>query len=228
MKSQKFRHEIKHYINSSDYLAIRSRLKHIAYPDRFAVNDGSYTIRSLYFDNLNNKALLEKINGVNQREKFRIRLYNHDPSYIRLEKKSKLNSLCSKDSVLMTREQCQQIIRGDIRSLLASDHPLLQELYAKMRYQLLRPRTIVEYTREAYCYPAGNVRITFDSNLRSGLLSRDFFNPELPSLSITSRGQIILEVKYDEFLPALIRDIIQTNERRSTSISKYAACRIYG
>ncbi len=228
MKPQKLRHEIKHYIIISDYLSLKSRLKHIAYPDRFAGEDGTYTIRSLYFDNLDNKALIEKINGVRQREKFRIRYYNHDPSYIRLEKKSKFNTLCSKISSRVSQEECQRLIDHDISWLIKSDRMLLQELYTKMKYQLLRPKTIVEYTREAYCYKAGNVRITIDRNLRSGLFSRDFFNPELPTMSMTSESQIILEVKYDEFLPEVIRDVIQTNQRRSTSISKYAACRIYG
>ncbi len=225
---QKFRHEIKHYINTSDYLTLKSRLKHIAYPDRFAGEDGAYTIRSLYFDNLDNKALIEKINGVNRREKFRIRYYNHDPSYIRLEKKSKFNTLCSKTSARVSQKECERLIKQDISWLIKSEHVLLQELYAKMRYQLLRPKTIVEYTREAYCYKAGNVRITIDSKLQSGLFSRDFFNPDLPTMSMTSGNQIILEVKYDEFLPELIQDIIQTNFRRNTSISKYAACRVYG
>ncbi len=228
MKPQKLRHELKYYINVSDYLALKSRLKYIAYPDPFAGQDGTYTIRSLYFDDPNNNALMEKINGVNRREKFRIRYYNHDLSYIRLEKKSKFNTLSTKFSAPINQEQCKQLINGNISWLIKSDHLLLQELYAKMKYQLLRPKTIVEYTREAYCYQAGNVRITMDSNLHSGLFSQDFFDPDLPTMAITAGEQIILEVKYDEFLPELIRDVIQTNQRRNSAISKYAACRIFG
>ncbi len=99
MKKQKFRHELKHYINISDYFALKSRLKHIARLDRFAGSDGTYKIRSLYFDNPDNKALMEKINGINNREKFRIRFYNDDPSFIKLEKKSKVNGLCTKKAI---------------------------------------------------------------------------------------------------------------------------------
>ena len=228
MKKPKFRHELKHYINVSDYFTIKSRLKHIARLDKFAGSDGTYKIRSLYFDNPDNKALMEKINGINHREKFRIRFYNDDPSFIKLEKKSKTNSLCSKAAARVTREQCERLLEGDIEWLIASGNKLLQELYAKMQYQLMQPKTVVDYFREAYIYEPGNVRITIDSKLKSGLVSKDFFNPNLPTMNITASGQIILEVKFDAFLPELIRDIIQTNERRNTAISKYAACRIYG
>ncbi len=228
MKKQKFRHELKHYINISDYFALKSRLKHIARLDRFAGSDGTYKIRSLYFDNPDNKALMEKINGINNREKFRIRFYNDDPSFIKLEKKSKVNGLCTKKAATVTRVQCERLLEGDIAWLIDSGNKLLQEIYDKIKYQLLRPKTVVDYFREAYIYEPGNVRITIDSKLQSGLFSKDFFNPNLPTLAMTTGGQIILEVKFDEFLPELIRDIIQTNERRSTAISKYAACRIYG
>ncbi len=228
MKKQRFRNEVKHFINISDYFALRSRLKHIARLDRFAGSDGTYRIRSLYFENFNNKALKEKLNGINNREKFRIRFYNNDPSFIRLEKKSKVNIFCLKAAARITKEQCEQLLCNDIDWLIDSGNVLLQELYAKIKYQLLRPRTIVDYFREAYIYDPGNVRITIDSRLQSGLFSSDLFNPNLPTIAITASGQIILEVKFDEFLPEVIRDLIQTNERRSSAISKYVACRIYG
>lgn len=228
MKKPKFRHELKYYINIADYFTLKSRLKHIASLDRFAGSDGTYKIRSLYFDTPENKALMEKLNGINHREKFRIRFYNDDPSFIKLEKKSKINSLCTKVAAAVTREQCEKLLAGDTGWLLASGNKLMQELYAKMKYQLMRPKTVVDYYREAYIYEPGNVRITIDNKLKSGLVSKDFFNPNLPSMNITTSGQIILEVKYDAFLPELIRDVIQTNERRNSAISKYAACRIYG
>ena len=228
MKELKFRHEKKHYINISDYYSIRNRLKCIAKTDKFAGNDGAYKIRSLYFDNPDNKALIEKLESLNNREKFRIRFYNDDPSFIKLEKKSKSNGLCLKKSAKLTREQCERLLGNDIAWLADTDNELLVELYAKMKHQLLKPKTVVDYSREAYIYGPGNVRITIDRNIRSGLFSQDFFNPNLPTVSIISGGYIVLEVKFDEFLPEIIQDIIQTNQRRSTAISKYAACRFYG
>jgi SPX domain protein involved in polyphosphate accumulation len=197
-------------------------------PDTFALEDGKYKIRSLYFDNPQNKALMEKINGVNNREKFRIRYYNNDTSLIKLEKKSKINSLCQKNSVIITEQECTMLLSGEIKWLLESNNPLLIEFYSKTNNQLLRPKTVVDYKREAYTFNPGNVRVTMDSEIKSGLFSKDFLNPLLPTIEVSQIGHIILEVKFDNFLPEIIRDVIQTNERSSTSISKYAACRIYG
>lgn len=228
MDKPQFRHEIKHFINISDYFTLQSRLKHIARLDGFAGRDGTYQVRSLYFDTPENKALMDKVNGISRREKFRLRFYNNDPSLIRLEKKSKINGLCCKKKTLITQNQVEKLLRGDIDWLFSSSNALYQELYAKMKHALLRPKTVVDYSREAYIYEPGNVRITFDRHLQSGLFSRNFLDSNLPTMTMTSNGQVILEVKFDEFLPELIRDIIQTNQRRSSSISKYAACRVYG
>ena len=74
-----YRHEWKHEISTSDMIAIRQRMRAIAKSDTHAL-DGKYRIRSLYFDNLADRALREKIDGANCREKFRIRYYNGDPS----------------------------------------------------------------------------------------------------------------------------------------------------
>ena len=228
MNKPKFRHEIKHFINSLDNCILRTRLKQIMSPDTFALEDGKYKIRSLYFDNFNDKALLEKINGVNNREKFRIRFYNDDPSFIILEKKSKTRGLCLKDSVQISYENCKRIVEGDIAWMLDSNNPLLLELYIKMQNEFLRPKTVVDYTREAYMYKPGNVRITIDSNIKTGIFSKDLLNPNLPTIGMYPPGYSILEVKFDEFLPEIISDMLQTNEHRSTSVSKYVACRIYG
>lgn len=228
IEKPKFRHEIKHFINISDYYTLQSRLKHIATIDSFAGSDGTYQVRSLYFDTPENKALMDKFNGISRREKFRLRFYNNDPSFIRLEKKSKITGLCCKEKVSISKEQCEKLLQGDIDWLVISGNGLLQELYARMKHQLLRPKTVVDYAREAYIYEPGNVRITLDSNLQSGLFSRDFLAPDLPTVAMTPNDKVILEVKFDEFLPELIRDIIQTNQRRSSSISKYAACRMFG
>lgn len=228
MEQPKLRHEIKHYINTSDYITLRNRLKHIARRDSYAGSDGSYRVRSLYFDSPDNRALMDKINGISRREKFRLRFYNNDPSFIRLEKKSKINSLCWKEKAPLSREEYEKLLGNDINWLLSCHNALLQEFYIRIKQQLLRPKTIVDYRREAYIYEPGNVRITLDSQLQSTLFPRDFLNPELATIAMAPAAMLILEVKYDEFLPELLRDIIQTNQRRSSSISKYAACRALG
>lgn len=228
MKEKKFRHEIKHYINKSDYMAIKSRLTHIMRIDKNASENNEYKIRSLYFDNLKDKVLMEKINGINHREKFRIRFYNDNYSFIKLEKKSKINGLCSKESELISKEECERILAGDIEFLRESNKALFIEFYLKIKGDLLKPKSIVDYTREAYIYRLGNVRITFDKKIRTGICSTKIFDNNLPTIEAIDNNIVVLEVKFDEFLPELIQDIIQTNERRASAISKYAASRIYG
>lgn len=220
-----FRHEVKHEINYSDMLAIRQRMKTVAYADPHAI-DGKYHIRSLYFDNLYDKALTEKINGVSYREKFRIRYYNSDTSVIHLEKKTKVSHLGNKQSAPLTAHQAQCIVNGDIKWMMNSPYELIRELYAKMSIQGLAPKTIVDYTREPFIYPAGNVRVTLDYDIRSGIKCTDFLNTECVTVPVSE--SIILEVKWDNFLPDIIRDAVTLVDRREGAFSKYAACRIYG
>ena len=221
-----FRHEWKHEITVSDMIAIRHRLRAVAKIDLNAI-DGKYLIRSLYFDNLSDKVLREKLDGVNIREKFRIRYYNGDTSLIRLEKKSKWNGLGSKQSDTLTRDEAQSVVDGELDWMPVSDRPLVQELYSKMKAQGLRPKTIVDYTREPFVYAPGNVRVTLDFNIRTGLNCTDFLN--LNCVTIPARdAPVILEVKWDTFLPDIIRDAVQLEGRHTAAFSKYAACRIYG
>lgn len=222
----KYRHEWKHEITYGDVLVLRQRLSAVMKQDIHAV-DGRYFIRSLYFDNAADKALREKIDGVNVREKFRIRYYNYDPSVIHLEKKSKVNGLCKKESTLLTRKQAQAIVDGEYAWMADSGVVLIQELYSKMMSQGLRPKTIVDYTREPFVYAAGNVRVTLDYDIRTGLGCTDFLNPECVTVA-AGESPIILEVKWDEYLPDIIRDVVQLDNRRVGAFSKYAACRIYG
>ena len=221
-----YRHEWKHELNTADLLVLRARLRAVMESDPHAI-DGKYHIRSLYFDNLDDKALREKIDGVNMREKFRIRLYNCDSSVIHLEKKGKRNGLGTKFSASLSAEEAQKIVDGDLDWMLDSGRPLVQELYCKMRYQGMRPRTIVDYTREPFIFRPGNVRVTLDYDIRTGLSCTDFLNPNAITIP-AGDAPILLEVKWDEFLPSVIRDAVSVPDRRVGSFSKYAQCRIYG
>lgn len=220
-----YRHEWKHEINRSDLMALRHRLGAVMQRDRNAL-DGKYLIRSLYFDTPSDKALREKLDGVNNREKFRIRYYNHDISLIRLEKKSKRNGLGCKETATLTAAETQSIVDGDWKWMKDADRPLVQELYHKMRSQGLRPKTIVDYVREPFVYAPGNVRVTLDYDIRTGLRSTDFLNPNCVTIPAAD-APIILEVKWDAFLPRIIRDIVQLEGRHTSAFSKYAFCRIY-
>ena len=221
-----YRHEWKHEITLSDRLVLRQRLRAAARPDGHA-RDGRYFIRSLYFDNLADKALREKLDGVDRREKFRIRYYDYDTSLIRLEKKSKRNGLGRKASVPLTAEEAGALAEGRWDWMPASGRDLVLELYSKMKSQGLRPRTIVDYTREAFVYAPGNVRVTLDYDIRTGLRCTDFLNPNCVTVP-AGDAPAILEVKWDAYLPAVIQDAVQLPGRRTGAFSKYAACRVYG
>ncbi len=222
----KFRHEWKHELNQADYLTLRMRLRAVMQPDPHAV-DGKYFIRSLYFDTPSDKALREKLDGVNMREKFRIRYYNGDTSFLSLEKKSKINGLCAKESCRISAAEAELLCAGETGWMLQSGRPLCQELYSKMRGQQLGPKTIVDYTREPFLYPAGNVRVTIDYDIRTGDFRTDFLNPDTLTMP-AGQAPILLEVKWDEYLPDIIRDTVTIPGRHASAFSKYAQCRIYG
>ena len=188
--------------------------------------DGRYEIRSLYFDNIDDKALREKLDGVNVREKYRIRLYNNDTSFIRLERKFKCGGLGYKESAPLTKEEVEKILGGDISFMAESDNQVILAFYAKMRNEGLSPKVIVDYTREPFVFSAGNVRVTLDYNIRTGLRCTDFLNPDCVTLPIKDTTAL-LEVKWDNYLPDIIREAVQLDGRRSAAFSKYAACRMY-
>ena len=222
-----YRNEIKHLITSADRAAICAVMKVVAQLDPHAQGKGYYTIRSLYFDNMADKALREKLDGVNEREKFRIRYYDGDTSVIHLEKKVKRDGVGYKVSCSLTAEEAQRIIDGDILWMATDPRGLVVELYAKMKGQGLRPKTIVDYERIPFVYGAGNVRVTIDFNIRTGLRCTDFLNPDCVTIP-AGGNDIVLEVKWDDYLPTIIRHAVQLKGRRQTAYSKYAQCRIYG
>ena len=206
-------------------LILRQRLRTVMKPDSYAVN-GQYEIRSLYFDNLDDKALREKLDGVNIREKYRIRLYNNDPSIIHLERKFKHGGLGYKNSTGLTPEQAQAIADGDVEWMSTSTDEVILGFYTRIRNEGLKPRVIVDYIREPFIFAPGNVRVTLDYGIRTGMSCTDFLNPDCVTVPIMD-SPCILEVKWDNYLPDVIRDAVQLDGRRSAAFSKYAACRMY-
>lgn len=223
----KYRHEMKHKIMNADIVTIKSRIVPIMSIDKNASNSGKYLIRSLYFDTPEDKALLDKINGFSTREKFRIRLYNNDTSFIRLEKKIKHNNMTAKISARLSKEEVKKIIENEIEFLKESNDKLLQEFYVKLKCDRLRPKSIVDYYREAYIYSSGNIRVTIDSDIRTAVNTVDIFDTKSQCISLLENNTSVLEVKYDEFIPDFILDLVQINKCSSTAVSKYAISRAY-
>lgn len=217
------RHEEKHEISPADCIVLRSRLRAALRVDPHGDN-GRYRVRSLYFDNADDKVLREKLEGAPYREKFRIRFYQGESSVLHLEKKSKLIRLCAKLSEPMPEAMCRSVLRGDYEALREGG-PLCRELLRGIRTQQLRPRTVVDYDREAFVWQPGNIRVTLDSDIRAGLSSERFLSPGVPELTA---AEAVLEVKYDAFLPDFVRDLVQLPNRRTAAFSKYAVCRRFG
>lgn len=220
-----FRHEIKHELNKLDMLVLRQRLSAVMHRDPHVIG-GFYDIRSLYFDNADDKALREKINGSSIREKYRIRLYNRDASVIHLERKFKYDSLGYKDSASLTEEETRRILRGDISWMASSENEVILGFYTRLRNEYLKPKVIVDYTREPFIFGPGNVRVTLDYNIRTGLSCTDLLDPDCVTLPVKD-APIILEVKWDNYLPDIIRDAVQLDSRHNCAYSKFAASRMY-
>ena len=221
------RHELKYFINPAELEVLRQRLQGALAMDSHCVGGEPYIIRSLYFDTLDDTAFHDKQAGVEHRDKYRIRVYDYSDKAIFLERKRKIGDLIQKSSVQITRRLCDQIISGDPTGLQRSNNALLQEVYVQMRTRLLRPRVIVDYAREAYLHPAEDVRITFDLSLRSGLYSRDLFNPDVPTVCPHDRNVEILEVKFNNYLPGYIAGLLHGIEAERSAVSKYILCRRY-
>ena len=220
----KYRHELKHDITISDMITIRQRLRAVAEADKHAV-DGRYLIRSLYFDTPGDKALIEKQSGVSRRAKFRIRYYNGDKSVIHLEKKCKVGGLGLKVSEALSESEAKMIVDDDIGWMKDSEKELIRELYFHMVSERLEPKVIVDCTREPFIFGPGNVRVTLDYNIRTGLNNTDFLDTECITIP-AAQGIRIMEVKWDEYLPGIIRDVVQLPHARTGSFSKYEACRL--
>ena len=221
------RHELKYHITPAELTVLRGVLAPVMQLDPNGNENNEYHIRSLYFDTINDDALDEKIAGVGNRKKYRIRIYNFSDRVIKLECKSKYGDLISKQSVSIPRELAEQLIAGDPDGLQRMRHPLFHDVYREMRTRLLRPAVIVDYVREAYIHQAEEVRITFDKQVRTGLYSVDMFNPQIPTYPVFDDPVEILEVKFDEFLPSYLQSILSGITAQRSAVSKYTWCRRY-
>ncbi len=226
-KDVKFRHELKYQVTAAQILMLQNRIRHLIPLDRHVADTGSYTIRSLYFDDQYDRCFWENENGTDPREKFRIRIYNHSAQRINLECKRKERGKTHKLSCPLTEEQTRLLMAGKILPDIASQPPLLQKLTTQMLTRRLRPVVIVEYERIPYVYKNGNVRITLDTNIASSSAVDKFLEERIPSRPVLPVGQQLLEVKYDEYLPDFIYRSLQLPSLRQTAFSKYYICRKY-
>ena len=216
-----YRVEDKYIVYEDQIAYLRERLKDIMERDSHS-RGGSYLIRSIYFDDMKNSALYEIESGIDDRSKIRIRSYNTDDSFIRLEEKRKKSVMISKETVrsLIERPSLAQAHQAS-RNLLNEDGFLFRKVFASMNSRLLHPVNIVEYEREAFVEKNGNVRITFDKNIGASTDVSRFFDKSIEAVPTMDAGAHVLEVKYDELLPDYIRKIIDFGSLQRCAFSKY-------
>jgi hypothetical protein len=249
-----WRHELKYLIDEATFHHLYFCLRPILHVDLHATSgpiDGirGYRIRSLYFDDIGSRGVFEKLAGVDHRHKFRIRIYNDSDQDIHLEKKSKQNTLSNKQSCHLTREQVDGLLAGDPEVLLEDrlaptvrqsaegsaasvadprvqqrEMLLINQFYAEIRCRLLAPRLLVDYERLPLVWPDGNVRITFDRHLATGFFSQDLWDPAAGLQPVLEPGILIMEVKYDRFLPEFISSMVSVAGASPLSMSKYTQC----
>ena len=227
MNSDKFRHELKYLVSDGQIALLKQRLSGLIPLDPHVGEGGIYNIRSLYFDDYYNRCYYENLSGVDPREKFRIRIYNHSPERISLECKRKEHGMTQKNACPLTREQCERIMQGDFLPELVEQPPVLRKLTTDMRLHRMHPVVIVEYERIPYVYKDGNVRITLDTHLSSSNDLCGFLHGEVPLRPVMPIGMQLLEVKYDAFLPDFIYRALQLESLSQTAYSKYFLCRQY-
>lgn len=218
-----FRHELKYLISKKDQHLVRQRMRDLLQLDKHVQND-SYTIRSLYFDDYWNSAYEDKEAGILIRKKYRIRIYNYSDSMIKLERKRKHGAYIYKEDAPLTREEFHKILNGDYAFLLKSPHPLCREFYVECTVNRMSPRTIVDYEREPWILEAGTVRVTFDEHVRAAIGSFDIFDPTLPALEVLETDKLVMEVKYTEFYPDIVKELIPADATEYTAVSKYVLC----
>lgn len=220
-----YRRELKYVISLEKAFRIRNRLASFLEYDSYSSDEG-YTVRSLYFDALNDRDLFDTLYGLNDRHKIRLRIYSIHDRQIKLEWKQKNGLDSQKVSLIITREDAESMINGDYNFLRVMDNEKAQSIYAILMREAYLPKTIIEYQRVAYVYPVSNIRVCFDHHIRASLTPYNFFDENIGLIPLLSVDQIVLEVKYDDFLPSLIKEILSNIDELSQANSKYVQARM--
>lgn len=215
-----YRVEDKYRCSERDMLLLQSRVKIVMRPDSIA-NDTSYRVTSLYFDDYTDRFWSDSEEGNSYRNKYRIRIYNNTTETIKLEVKQKAYNRIYKKSRIISREDAERLIAGEcIEDPGESmDNPVTLFNLA-IRQDLLRPRIVIDYMRDAYSFSPGNVRITFDRNIRASRDTGAFLNCSCAYTPLRETDRI-LEVKYDEMLPGFIARVLESGNMNQTAYSKY-------
>lgn len=225
--AKRFRHEYKYMIDAKQEGILQIKAMGVMRRDPHVRVDGSYLVRSAYFDNINDTCLSENLYGTDPRSKFRIRYYNSDTGRISLEKKSKIRNMCLKDSCRLTVEECETFLHGDVPAITEDMSIEKKRLFTEVRLCGLVPKVIVTYERIPFIYGGGNVRVTFDRKISSSAELNRFLSGDYAKRPVLSRGDRIFEVKWSEVMPRHIKDVLKLEGLNWIAFSKYSMCRMF-
>jgi len=216
-----YRHEVKYYISKREAFELSLLLRNNMRLDSNADNLGSYWIRSLYFDTLDNKDYYEKIIGHNIRKKIRLRIYDKATTLVKLEIKNKINHYTYKESINISRKDANKLIVGDSSSLLNYKEDATNKVFLFMHRDIYRPTVIIDYEREAYLYPFENIRVTLDRNVRAAYNANNLFAENICMIPVFNNEILVLEIKYDHMIPIFLKRVLSNFAIESSQISKY-------
>jgi hypothetical protein len=221
----KLRYEHKYLIDYGTYLKIKDRLSKVLKLDDNSVGGKGYHIRSLYFDDIYESALMDKSAGILNRKKYRIRIYNYSEEVIKLEIKRKFQDYTNKISTRITKDDYKKIYTGDVADFPARQNEVMTNYYLQVRNNILKPKVIVDYYREAYILPYNQIRITFDNKLSAAAPQYNIFTDDVYSKRLDEKYSRIIEVKYNNFLPDFVKKVFEPFPMTRLSVSKYVLCR---
>lgn len=221
----KLRYEHKYLIEYDTYLKIKDRLDKVLKLDANSVGGKGYHIRSLYFDDIYESALFDKSAGISNRKKYRIRIYNYSENVIKLEIKRKYQDYTNKISTRVTKDDYTKIYTGNVSDFPERQNEVMTNYYLQIRNNVLKPKVIVDYYREAYVLPYNQIRITFDKNLSAANPQHNIFTDDVYSVHLSDEYSRIIEVKYNNFLPDFVKKVFEPFPMTRLSVSKYVLCR---
>ena len=221
------RNELKYYIPYKEYTVLSNSLKKIFQQDKHnKENIGGYFVRSLYFDTIDDKSFEDKVGGIEERSKYRLRIYDTDSKSVKFEIKSKINNTTTKETAVISRSDAEEIQNGNYKVMLKYNNTVLNKAYIEFKKRPYNPVVRVDYLREAFLLCDTNkIRVVFDRFLKSTLLQLDLFADAIMMPQLKN-DIVIMEIKYDNFIPMWIKQLLQVQSFERSALSKYIIGRL--
>lgn len=219
------RHELKYHVTYQEALLLQSRISKVMEVDPYSEN-GGYRVSSLYFDSCLNTSFYEKVEGFENRTKYRIRQYDVQSNHVKFEIKAKRNDIIEKRTASIKRKDLTSLMQGEYDCLLAYNNDVLSTIYRRFKRDYFRPVVIVQYYRQAYLMDFNHIRVTFDSHLKKGSDVLDFDHREPFMTPVLEKNHVVLEIKYNHFLPKWLAELFEIARYTRCASSKYCLSRM--